>query len=109
MGKVSVTVRLDEELVKAIDDHAKWSGETRTQVIEAALDRGMAEEQWFREKFDNKVIREVVSTLDRKGVLEAMARVLRFEVDRRRVAALEHRRSQGEPAGGTVAAEGGDA
>jgi metal-responsive CopG/Arc/MetJ family transcriptional regulator len=91
MAKVSVTIRLEQGLLDAIDEHAEWAGTTRTEVMEAALDRGLSYEQDFRKVFDHAGVRNLVDVLDRKGVLEGVAKLLRFEVDRRRVDALKYR------------------
>lgn len=92
MAKVSVTIRLDEGFLKAIDEHAEWAGITRTEVMESALERGLADEQSFRRWYDLAGVRDLMVAVNKAGMLEALAKAFRREVDVGRMQALEHRK-----------------
>jgi len=96
MGKVQVAFRMDEELLKVIDDVAERSGQTRTDVVLAALERGVESEEMFVKLAESGVLREVINVLDKGGVVDAFAKVLNIEVDRRRMGVVQNLRERGK-------------
>ena len=94
MAKVVIGVRVEEEMVKLIDDVAERSGQSRTDVIINALDRGLYDEQSLLKVAESRVLREAMHYLKKMGLLDAMAKVLNAELDQRRVGIVERARSR---------------
>ena len=82
-------MRIDQDLLDVIDEIAADTGETRTDVMLAALERGLVGEQdllAFDKRTDKvPVFREMVEVLEKAGAVEVFAKMLGREVDRRRL------------------------
>ncbi|MDP9175908.1 MAG: ribbon-helix-helix domain-containing protein [Planctomycetota bacterium] len=85
MAKVQTAIRIDQELLDIIDDIAQRQGETRTEVILAALERGLYEEQKFLQMAETPILGDFLRSIEKTGVLEVLAKALGHEIDQRKV------------------------
>ena len=94
MAKVQIAVRIDEDLLDAIDELAKAGGDTRTDVIADILKYGIEEERSFSERASNPVVSKLVSALADVGIAQDVAKLLGYEIDERRVQLVKRLREQ---------------
>ena len=85
MAKVQVAFRIDEELLAYIDRLAELEGETRTDVMVSALERGIAEEQKFVDEAKVAGLQALVEKIADSGLADPVYKLLGMRVDRRRV------------------------
>jgi predicted transcriptional regulator len=85
MAKVQVAFRIDEELLAYIDRLAELEGETRTDVMVSALERGIAEEQKFVDGAKLAGLQTAVEMIVDSGLADPVYKLLGMQVDRRRV------------------------
>jgi len=85
MAKVQTAIRIDQELLDAFDKLAEQTGETRTDVMVAALERGLYEEQRFVDVAKIPGIVTLVDRLIESGLGGSVAKLLGEEIDPRKV------------------------
>ena len=85
MAKVQVAFRIDEELLAYIDRLAELEGETRTDVMVSALERGIAEEQKFVDEAKIAGLHALVEKLTDSGLADPVYKLMGKQVDQRRI------------------------
>lgn len=91
MATIGTSIRLDEDLVKRLDELAELRSESRSALIERILNNGVADEEQFWERMQNPVYREVSRLILRPDVAMAMAKVLGERLDPAAVAGTSER------------------
>ncbi|MEM1213389.1 MAG: hypothetical protein AAGI68_13965 [Planctomycetota bacterium] len=99
MAKVSITVRLEQELIDEVDAFASMTGMTRTDVVEKSLVAGLKEGKAFAKKLEHPVMRgvlEAVLALNPSVSVEDKEQLRRIKDNIKKSAGEEKRRKGGD-------------
>ncbi len=94
MAKVQTAIRIDQELLDAFDRLAEETGESRTDVMIAALRRGLIAEQKILALEKAPVVREALQIIDQSGLSAVLLKLLGQELDPRRTKIEAHLRNK---------------
>jgi hypothetical protein len=86
MAKIQVALRIDEELLASIDRLAELEGETRTDVMVSALERGIDEETQFLDDTKLPGLHALVDKMVESGLAGPIYKMMGKQVDPRRLA-----------------------
>jgi hypothetical protein len=84
MAKTFVGLRLNDDLLKLIDDLAEKEGSSRTEVMEDALRRGLDDEVRFVEMLERPLQGLIVKGLVKAGIVDAVCKALGDGADMKR-------------------------
>jgi metal-responsive CopG/Arc/MetJ family transcriptional regulator len=75
MPRTQISIKLDTDLLKRIDQFASEVGVTRTAVIEKALKNDLPEQEAYYESLENPIVRGIHQKLTSPTVLRALAKI----------------------------------
>ena len=75
MLTANVTMRLDADLMKRVDEIAERLGETRTHVVERAIKLGLPETERFLKALEHPVAGRALELLMQPGVYSTLAKL----------------------------------
>jgi predicted transcriptional regulator len=85
MAKALISVRVDEDLLRQIDEIAEKEGVTRTEIIETALLNGVNNERQFVENLEKPLQRMVMKFMTSRPLVDLISGVVSKQPSKRRV------------------------
>jgi predicted transcriptional regulator len=84
MPKTYVGLRVDDGLLKLVDELAEKEGRTRTAVMEDALERGLEEEAVYVRALEAPLRGAIIRGLVKSGFVDTIIKGIGAEVDEKR-------------------------
>lgn len=85
MSRTQISIKLDDDLLKRVDQLAESTGTNRTAVIEMAIKNDLPEQEAFQESMENPVIRAIHKQLTTPAMLQIIAKMASKDVSQEEI------------------------